>query len=565
MCKTWSAAVRRDLYVRGPSRDGASSRPALAVEQRHRVVAHFSAWALYASMSALTSSIRRLCALAVTAVLASPILMNDGMGAVAYHLPPGQQVLRFIADTIDWYRHLPNAQQIGTEPADFLFVEDNRSITKDVVRLSFEFGKAVAAIDPVNAESALDPPAAKGEIQDLVAAKAKVDANAQQAVNQLNSLTQATHTARDAEGEKLSAKMAEIKRRVQLLSAMSANYQALLGFIRTATVDPDRPTDLAEVVENLEGTVPDVSASAPSPISNMPADPSRAPSGIVGMLSRVSAIARKQRLIDGAIARTDELIKSLQTIRAPIRESFRKELPTFSLDTTTVDVLEQQESNLTDLIGAAKTVSPAIGALIKQQTMLNLYRSHLTGWRSEVQDESRAAWKGLLVRLGVLGTAIALLLGIRMLVRGLIYRQVRHLDTREMLLIGERVLLWVIIVAAVLFSFAFDLSSLATFLGLLSAGVAVSLHDVFLAIGGYLLMVRKFHVRIGERVQISGVSGEVSNLGLMQFELSEIDPATEERTGRVVYFSNSYVFVSPATPLFRRVSAPVRDHEVVRS
>jgi len=42
----------------------------------------------------------------------------------------------------------------------------------------------------------------------------------------------------------------------------------------------------------------------------------------------------------------------------------------------------------------------------------------------------------------------------------------------------------------------------------------------------------------------------------MQFELSEIDPATEQRTGRVVYFSNSYVFVSPATPLFRKVTAP---------
>jgi len=502
------------------------------------------------------SSPRRICALAVAGILASALPTNGVMAAAADHLPAAQQVLRFIADTIDWYRHLPTAQQIGTEPADLLFLEDNRSITKDVVRLSFEFGKGVAAIDPPDAASTLDASAAKNELQDLVAAKAKVDANAQQAVNQLNSLTEATLRPRDGDGEKLDARIAEIRRRIHLLSVMSANYQTLLGLIRNATADPDRTADLAAVVENLQGTVPDVSAPAAAPISNITADPPRLSSGILGMLSRVSAIARKKRLIDETIARTAELSKSLQRIRDPIRESFRKELPTFSPDATAVAVLEQQETQLTDLIAEAKTVSPALGGLIKQQMLLNLYLTHLAGWRSEVQNESRGAWKGLLVRLGILVAAVAFLLGIRMLVRRLIYRQVRHLDTRQMLLIGERVLLWLIIVAVVLFSFALDLSSLATFLGLLSAGVAVSFHDVFLAIGGYLLMVQKFHLRVGDRVQISGVAGEVSNLGLMQFELSEIDPATEQRTGRVVYFSNSYVFVSPATPLFRKVTAP---------
>lgn len=552
VCTTCSAAVRRELYVRRPFRYGAGRQ--WRGNNAMGFLPHFLKQAINASMGFLSSP-RRLCALAVTGILASAIPTSDAIAAAADHLPPAQQVLRFIADTIDWYRHLPTAQQIGTEPADLLFLEDNRSITKDVVRLSFEFGKGVAAIDPPDAASALDPSAAKSELQDLVAAKAKVDANAQQAVNQLNSLTETTLSPRDGDGERLGARMAEIRKRVHLLSEMSANYQTLLGFIRNATVDPDRAADLAAVVENLERTVPDVSAAPPPPISTITADPSRLSSGIVGMLSRVSAIARKKRLIDGAIARTGELSKSLQRIRAPIRESFRKELPTFSPDATAVDVLEQQESHLTDLITEAKTVSPALGGLIKQQMLLNLYLTHLAGWRSEVQNESRRAWKGLLVRLGILVAAIVFLLGIRMLVRRLIYRQVRHLDTRQMLLIGERVLLWLIIVALVLFSFALDLSSLATFLGLLSAGVAVSFHDVFLAIGGYLLMVQKFHLRVGDRVQISGVAGEVSNLGLMQFELSEIDPATEQRTGRVVYFSNSYVFVSPATPLFRKVTA----------
>jgi small-conductance mechanosensitive channel len=84
----------------------------------------------------------------------------------------------------------------------------------------------------------------------------------------------------------------------------------------------------------------------------------------------------------------------------------------------------------------------------------------------------------------------------------------------------------------------------------------VGLHDVLLAIGGYMVIVRKYHVRIGDRVEISNVIGVVTNLWLMQLEVSEIDTATGQRTGRVAFFSNSYVFVSPATPLFRQSNAP---------
>ena len=349
----------------------------------------------------------------------------------------------------------------------------------------------------------------------------------------------------------------QIERRIQVLGAMSADYQTLLRFVRTASADPDRATNLAALVENLERTVPDVSAAAsPSQTSNIPDDPSRATSGIVGMISQVSALGRKERLIDGLIERTDVLSKSLHNMRTPLTEPLRTQFSKFSSDAGSLDELQQQQSRLTYLVGEAKTVSPAIAALIKQEALLSLYKKHLTEWRFETQGEYRTAWETLLVRMGVLGVAIAILLGISALARRLAHRHVHDFDTRQMFLFGERFLFWLIIVSFVLFAFAFDLSSLATFFGLLFAGVAVGLHDVFLAIGGHLLIVRKFHVRTGDRVQISGVAGEVIRLGLLDFEVSEIDPATKQRTGRVAFFSNSYVFIAPATPLFRQINTP---------
>jgi small-conductance mechanosensitive channel len=122
-----------------------------------------------------------------------------------------------------------------------------------------------------------------------------------------------------------------------------------------------------------------------------------------------------------------------------------------------------------------------------------------------------------------------------------------------MILIAQAVLFWLILVLIVLLAFAFNLSSLATSLGLVSAGIAVALQNVILAVVGYFLLIGKLRMRIGDRVQISGVTGEVVDIGLMQFQIQELDTPSEQPTGRIVSFSNSFVFVSPATGLFKEI------------
>lgn len=99
------------------------------------------------------------------------------------------------------------------------------------------------------------------------------------------------------------------------------------------------------------------------------------------------------------------------------------------------------------------------------------------------------------------------------------------------------------------FSFASDLSSLATFLGLLTAGLAVALQSVILSGLGYFLLVGRRGIKLGDRVQISGVTGDVIDIGWLQFQLREIDNKTQQPTGHVVTFSNSFVLASPATGL----------------
>jgi len=120
----------------------------------------------------------------------------------------------------------------------------------------------------------------------------------------------------------------------------------------------------------------------------------------------------------------------------------------------------------------------------------------------------------------------------------------------------HRLLTLFAIAVVALFSVASDLSSLATYFGLLTAGMAVALQSVILASLGYLVLMGKRGIRIGDRVQVSGITGDVANMGLLQFQLREFDVQKQRFTGHVATFSNSLVFVSPAIGLLKFNSAP---------
>ena len=72
---------------------------------------------------------------------------------------------------------------------------------------------------------------------------------------------------------------------------------------------------------------------------------------------------------------------------------------------------------------------------------------------------------------------------------------------------------------------------------------------------GYLVLMGKRGIRIGDRIQVSGITGDVINMGMLQFQLKEFDLEEGRFTGHVATFSNSLVFVSPAVGLLKFNSA----------
>lgn len=88
------------------------------------------------------------------------------------------------------------------------------------------------------------------------------------------------------------------------------------------------------------------------------------------------------------------------------------------------------------------------------------------------------------------------------------------------------------------------IASLSTFLGLLSAGIAIALKDPLVNLAGWLFVLWRKPFEVGDRIQIGEYAGDVIDSRLFQFTLLEIGNwvDAEQSTGRIIHVPNGWVF-----------------------
>jgi small-conductance mechanosensitive channel len=89
--------------------------------------------------------------------------------------------------------------------------------------------------------------------------------------------------------------------------------------------------------------------------------------------------------------------------------------------------------------------------------------------------------------------------------------------------------------------------ALATFFGLLSAGLAIALKEPVSNLAGWAFIIWRRPFEVGDRVQIGPHAGDVIDLGLFQFTLNEIGAwvQADQSSGRIVHVPNGKVFTDP--------------------
>ena len=87
-------------------------------------------------------------------------------------------------------------------------------------------------------------------------------------------------------------------------------------------------------------------------------------------------------------------------------------------------------------------------------------------------------------------------------------------------------------------------TGLATYLGLLTAGVAIALQDPLSNLAGWLYIIAAKPFATGDRIEINGRGGDVIDTSLFQFALNEIGNwvHADQSTGRIVHVPNNWVF-----------------------
>jgi small-conductance mechanosensitive channel len=185
--------------------------------------------------------------------------------------------------------------------------------------------------------------------------------------------------------------------------------------------------------------------------------------------------------------------------------------------------------------------------------LLEQYRRNVAVWREDVRARMDGALRTLGIRVGVLLLVLLLVYVGAELWRRAVFRYIKDVRRRQQLLLMRKIVLWSVVVVIVAMAFASELGSVATFAGLITAGIAVAMQSVLVSIVGYFFLIGKYGIRIGDHVQIGEVTGEVIDVGLVRLYLMELGGhGTQGPTGRVVAFPNSIVF-QVSSGLFKQI------------
>lgn len=498
------------------------------------------------------------------------------LGAAAPPPNPGDELVYYLDETIDWYRRVSALDQSAVGSQELLFRDATRYTSLQVLKLGFKFARADAALIAPSASGPTTGPSSD-RTRNLTQAAAQATQRVTQIQTELDQIARELPNAPPDTATQLTARRDMLTAELDLAKARQETLQQFSGFM-AAREEHANGANLAAKIDDLERSVPEAQEDQQNASAGKAAATGGAvapqqgfrpeSAGIIGLVSEMFSLNQRMNqvkaLANQANALSVENQKLLAPIRAELQQAIRRgDALSATQPSTQPAALEAQRRELEALAERFKLLAAAGVPLGEQDVMLGAARANLLQWHGALNQQFDGALRYLAIRAGSIVVAVLVLLGISQLWRRATYRYVTDARRRVQFLLLRRVVIGVLILVVIIAGIVTEFGSLATFAGLITAGIAVALQSVILSGAAYFFFIGRYGVRVGDRVTISGVTGDVIDTGLFRLYLMELAGAGHDlnATGRIVVFSNSVLFQS--NPLFKQIpGADFTWHEV---
>ncbi len=483
--------------------------------------------------------------------------------------PPALQIdgaatLHHLNQIVNWYRHATlNIQSIGLA-SDAIYEDNTKSLGTQAVRLAFDSARAEAAIAVAQQKA----PAGAGQdshestqeqslAQMLANTKAKIDA----LQSQLDDLNGQMSKARGTKRNDLAAQRDAVAGQIDLQKALLEAIQKMSTFVEA---NGEISGGLQGGINQLARSIPEVLGSGANADKKVTtptqSKPSLANSG--GLISEAITLydyMSAVHQIDTMIRETNYTRDIADHLRKPLRDALRATIQrSQSLASQTPgtdpDQLQSEHKEFQELTERFKQLSAALMPLSQEIIVLDDSKTNFEEWRGSIARESSHVLRSVLLRvLGIL-VALGAILALSEVWRRITFRYVGDPRRRRQFLVLRRVMIGFLVTIVLILGFISEVSSLATFAGFITAGVAVGLQAVLLSVAAYFFIIGRYGIRVGDRISVAGVTGDVVDIGLIRLYLVELAGTGLDfyPTGRIVVFSNAVLFQT-TTPLFKQI------------
>lgn len=472
-------------------------------------------------------------------------------------------------------------QKIG-EPNDAVYRDQAVSQSGEIAGYAFAAGKAEALFFASSHAANASSDDSSSEHQRIQTTVQKVEKQITDLESQQADIEKKLATASPRNAPVLEEQKKQIAGELELSKAMKDALDKIANTSGSAG-----ETGLAAEVDQLQRSVPELNSKNKTPPPQLTSLDSARSAGVTSQALAVFDLLNSRQQLDSLIIQDENLHKQAFALRAPLTGLLRALIqqgqqvtqpasgtppPASSPAKATPHAASPAQPasatpppNIEAITKQFKSLSAAAVPLSQEIIVLEEERANLAAWRASVDREYKSVLHSILLRICVMAIALAvIIIGGEVWTRAT-NKYIRDTRRRRQFLVVRRVVVSLLSIMVIVFGFVTQFESLATFAGFITAGIAVGLQTILLSVAAYFFIIGRYGIRVGDRITVASVTGDVIDVGLVRFYVMELAGSGNSLnpTGRVAVFSNAVLFQA-GTPLYKQIpGTEYAWHEVI--